>query len=163
MKKSAIKAFTLIELLVVVAIIGILAAVGIVAFQGYTGSAKVSSAKATHASVVKLISAELKKCEIQGGNLSLMTTAGSTTTASVPCAKSSTSTSAIVTNFIAHINNSGFKNAYDPANGAAHASNTTVGYTRIASSSNTITIQTYYEDDSGNTISTTSTVLDERG
>ena len=37
--------FTLIELLVVVAIVGILASVGIVAYQGYVGSAKISSAK----------------------------------------------------------------------------------------------------------------------
>ncbi len=37
--------FTLIELLVVVAIVGILASGGIVAYQGYVGSAKISSAK----------------------------------------------------------------------------------------------------------------------
>ena len=37
--------FTLIELLVVVAIVGILASVGIVAYQGYVGSAKISTAK----------------------------------------------------------------------------------------------------------------------
>jgi type IV pilus assembly protein PilA len=165
MRKSAIKGFTLIELLVVVAIIGILAAIGVVSFSGYTGSAKISAAKSNHAQAIKSISAELKKCEIQGGNLTLMTTAGSSSTASVPCAKSSTSTAAMMTNFIAHLNNSGFKNPYDTTNGAMHASNTTSGYTKITVSSSTITIQTYYEDSAnpGTTISTTSTITDERG
>ena len=58
------KGFTLIELLVVVAIIGILAAVGVVAYSGYTAGAKKSSSKSNHASVVKYVAAELKKCEI---------------------------------------------------------------------------------------------------
>ena len=75
MKKSSIKAFTLIELLVVVAIIGILAAVGVVSFGGFTGSAKTNSTKSNHAAAIKSISAEIKKCEIQGGNLSLKSTA----------------------------------------------------------------------------------------
>jgi type IV pilus assembly protein PilA len=56
------KAFTLIELLVVVAIIGILAAVGVVAYNGYTGAAKVSAAKTNYKNVVKLMRAELTKC-----------------------------------------------------------------------------------------------------
>jgi prepilin-type N-terminal cleavage/methylation domain-containing protein len=58
------KAFTLIELLVVVAIIGILAAVGVVAYNGYTGTAKISATKANHKSVLKYIKAELMKCEL---------------------------------------------------------------------------------------------------
>ena len=58
------KAFTLIELLVVVAIIGILAAVGVVAYNGYTGAAKVSVAKSNFATVVKYISIEKTKCEL---------------------------------------------------------------------------------------------------
>ena len=58
------KGFTLIELLVVVAIIGILAAVGVVAYNGYTASAKTASTKSNHASVVKYIAAETKKCDL---------------------------------------------------------------------------------------------------
>ena len=50
--------------LVVVAIIGILAAVGVVAYSGYTSSAKKSSAKSNHATVLKYIAAEVQKCNI---------------------------------------------------------------------------------------------------
>ncbi len=56
------KGFTLIELLVVVAIIGILAAGGVVAYNGYTSSAKSSTAKSTCKSVEKFIRLEITKC-----------------------------------------------------------------------------------------------------
>ena len=66
MKKKQ-KGFTLIELLVVVAIIGILAAVGVVAYSGYTSGAKKSAAKSNHAAALKFAAAEMKKCNIHGG------------------------------------------------------------------------------------------------
>ena len=63
-KNSLQAGFTLIELLVVVAIIGILAAVGVVAYSGYTESAQENTIKTNHASVVKFLSAEFAKCQM---------------------------------------------------------------------------------------------------
>jgi len=44
---------------------GILVAVGIVAYTGYTKSAKKSDSKAVHATIVKYVSAELARCNIE--------------------------------------------------------------------------------------------------
>jgi type IV pilus assembly protein PilA len=165
MKKSSIKAFTLIELLVVVAIIGILAAIGVVSFSGFTGGAKVSAAKANHANVVKSLSAELKKCEMGTQNLSLMVS--STTPTNVACSKSSTNTATMVTNFIGHFNNSGFKNPYTQGLALSNTA-TTEGTTRIVANTPTagqITITTYWIDETTNAVTTSplvSTITDER-
>ena len=164
MKKSSIKAFTLIELLVVVAIIGILAAVGVVSFGGFTGSAKTNSTKANHAAAIKSISAEIKKCEIQGGNLSLKSTANSSTAANVPCSKASTTTSALATAFINHLNNESFKNPYDTAQVAFASSGSTTGQTIITVSGSTITLTTRYLESDGTTVTVlTGSITDERG
>ena len=168
MKKSPIKAFTLIELLVVVAIIGILAAVGVVSFGGFTGSAKTNSTKSNHAAAIKSISAEIKKCEIQGGNLSLKSTANSSTSNNVPCSKATTSTAAFVTAFINHLNNEGFKNPYDTAQFAFNSTGTTTGQTVISvvtvSGVTTIQLTTRYLESDGTTVTVlTGSVADERG
>ena len=164
MKKSSIKAFTLIELLVVVAIIGILAAVGVVSFGGFTGSAKTNATKSNHAAAIKSISAEIKKCEIQGGNLSLKSTANNSTAANVPCSKGTTNTQALATAFINHLNNEGFKNPYDTAQGAFNSTGTTTGQTIIAVSGSTITLTTRYLESDGTTVTVlTGSLTDERG
>jgi type IV pilus assembly protein PilA len=163
MRKSAIKGFTLIELLVVVAIIGILAAIGVVSFGGFTGSAKINATKANHAQAIKSISAELKKCEIQGGSLSLMSTSGSATVNSVTCAKSSTTTAAMVTAFVNHFNNSKFTNPYDPTSLGFATSGSTIGQTIVTSSGATITLTTNYTDSNNATQTITATITDERG
>jgi len=157
------RAFTLIELLVVVAIIGILAAIGVVSFGGFTGSAKINATKANHAQAIKSISAELKKCEIQGGSLSLMSTSGSATVNSVTCAKSSTTTAAMVTAFVNHFNNSKFTNPYDPTSLGFATSGSTIGQTIVTSSGATITLTTNYTDSNNATQTITATITDERG
>jgi len=163
MRKNVIRGFTLIELLVVVAIIGILAAIGVVSFGGFTGSAKINATKANHAQAIKSISAELKKCEIQGGSLSLMSTSGSATVNSVTCAKSSTTTAAMVTAFVNHFNNSKFTNPYDPTSLGFATSGSTIGQTIVTSSGATITLTTNYTDSNNATQTITATITDERG
>jgi len=158
MKKSKIKAFTLIELLVVVAIIGILAAVGVVSFGGFTGSAKISSTKANHAQAIKSLSAELKKCEIQGGSITLKT--GTV----VQCTKSGTSTTAFASAFVASLNADGFKNPYDTGQVAFVSSGGVTGQTLITVSSSTVTLTTkILKSDGTDDTPLTATVVDERG
>ena len=164
MKKNPIKAFTLIELLVVVAIIGILAAVGVVSFGGFGGAAKINATKANHAQAIKAISAEIKKCEIQGGSLTLKTTVNSSTTTNVGCTKATTTTATIANNFITHLNNEGFKNPYDPSQGAFNSTGTATGQTIVTVSGATITLTTRYLESDGTTVTVlTGSLTDERG
>lgn len=160
------KAFTLIELLVVVAIIGILAAVGVVSFGGFTGSAKINATKSNHAIAIKYISAEIKKCEIQGGTILLKSGFGPIDT-SVPfivaCSKATNNTQALATAFTNHFNNESFKNPYNTAQEAFNSTGTTTGQTIITVSGSTITLTTRYLGSDGTTVTVLiGSIKDER-
>ena len=148
MKKNN-KGFTLIELLVVVAIIGILAAVGVVAYSGYTSSAKKSSAKSNHATVLKYIAAEVQKCNI--GETSAMKKSDGTNALTCSERKTAGKVSAAATAALAE-----FKNPYGTVgssalaifDAAAFAAATTActvsteGRTNVKSSATQVTVST---------------------
>ena len=107
------KAFTLIELLVVVAIIGILAAVGVVAYNGYTSSAKKSAAKSNHKNVLKFISTEMQKCEIQGYVELNYNSGNPSKVYQVTCDSVGQTTRDMALSFNEHFKNIGFKNPFN--------------------------------------------------
>ncbi len=154
------KGFSLIELLVVVAIIGILAAVGIVAYSGYTASAKVNSAKSSHATIVKFINAEKTKCDTGASTtMGLVGTNGSsanaTCTANIGAGKASTA----ATSFNNHFQGKKFKNPYQSsvlATSSCSINDANVGCTLIAADgSDSLKISTCYETSCSATGSTT--------
>jgi prepilin-type N-terminal cleavage/methylation domain-containing protein len=164
-KKTKYRAFTLIELLVVVAIIGILAAVGVVAYNGYTKSAKRSAITANHKSVLTFMNAEIKKCLIQGGNLSLLTGPNNPDNyKNINCSKSVTNTFDLMKAVAEHLNNKGFVNPYD--GGPAFYDAAPYFYlnrTNIGKGSNdTITIRTKYKDSNDSDVLMIDTLIDER-
>ncbi len=107
------KAFTLIELLVVVVIIGILAAVGVVAYNGYTASAKKSAAKFNHKNVLKFISSEMQKCEIQGYVELNYNSGNPSKVYQVTCDSVGQTTRDMALSFNEHFKNIGFKNPFN--------------------------------------------------
>ena len=140
MNKKRNKGFTLIELLVVVAIIGILAAVGVVAYSGYTAGAKKSAAKSNHASVLKYVAAETKKCDL-GETSTMKDSAG---TKQLTCLNRTGAS--VITAADAALTD--FKNPYNTNAGAVDSTkgSTDAGYVTMTAVGNEITIVTCFTD-----------------
>ena len=141
-RKKNLKGFTLIELLVVVAIIGILAAVGVVAYSGYTAGAKKSAAKSNHATAIKYIAAELKKCDLD--EATVMNYKG---TDQLTCANRKVATT-VSTAAVAAL--ADFKNPYSVDSAAITTSGTATqttdrGYVRVIPTGNEIVVTTCFD------------------
>ncbi len=132
------KGFTLIELLVVVAIIGILASVGVVAYNGYTESAKKAGVASNHANIMKVIGAELAKCNIDSYVFKTADTA--TDANSLNCDNKGTEAADRATKYFT-AKAEQYKNPYGGAVMGAVDAAPAVGNTTLAQTTSTVTVK----------------------
>ena len=113
--------------------------------------------------IIKFLSSELKKCEIQGGSIQLKSTGGSQTLNNVNCSKSSTDSASFFRAVQDHLNNEGFKNPYITSNPAFYSSGSaTNGRTVGSFSGSEITITSAFTNSNGNKETISGKVIDGR-
>ena len=143
------RGFTLIELLVVVAIIGILASVGVVAYNGYTESAKKAGVASNHANIMKVIGADLAKCNIDDTTFRVEGAAADATAGTDAVTASSLDCSSITSGDVATAaisyftaKTKEFKNPYNTPGSVAVAGDAPVkGQTAISDDGSTATVK----------------------